>query len=440
MTTPLEEYELARDALVKRLSSRNFLLRMLYKRIFEGKESAVAEAEKAAAGILPLEKRQSVPRSTPPDGVGIYGFFNAESGIGQSARRSALSFRANGFPTSCHSIEASTVFKDKVPFETSQDPVTPYDTVLIHANPDSLRYVASELPSIPRSRKRIGYWAWELPVFPARWAAAFDLVDEVWAPSAFSAAAIATGTDKAVRVVPHAIPGVKIDRDIARKALKIHADELVILAIFDANSYAARKNPVGMIRAFIDAFPAGMKDAPRFIVKTHGSTQRNHVFEEFRALAAGDSRVTVIDKVYTPEQVVLLQNACDVFLSLHRSEGYGLNIAECMAVGKLAIATNFSGNVDFMNSGNSLPIPYSMKPVQPGEYLLGEGQWWAEPDHEAAVEALRLAFKRSSVTQELAGKGMADIGHTSSFERIGRVAIAALNGQTLEPEPRSASR
>ena len=93
--------------------------------------------------------------------------------------------------------------------------------------------------------------------------------------------------------------------------------------------------------------------------------------------------------MYAPDEVHALQSAVDVYVSLHRSEGFGLNLAECMSKGKAVVGTAFSGNMDFMDDSNSLLIGYGMRAVGTGEYLAHHGQWWAEPDHGQAVRAMR---------------------------------------------------
>ena len=54
-------------------------------------------------------------------------------------------------------------------------------------------------------------------------------------------------------------------------------------------------------------------------------------------------------KVYSFDDVLALMEACDVYVSLHRSEGLGLAMAEAMLMGKPVVATGYSGNTEFMN-------------------------------------------------------------------------------------------
>ncbi len=251
---------------------------------------------------------------------------------------------------------------------------------------------------------RIGYWAWELPVVPPSWVPALEFVNEVWTPSSFVADAFREATKKPVRVVPHAIPPNDIDRRTAREKLQLPVDAYIFLSIFDTNSYPVRKNPEGAIAAFEDAFPDSGPSTPLLVVKIHGKANRTPLFNALIERLKQKRSIRIIDQTLSEEDMRNLQAACDCFVSLHRSEGFGLNVAECMAAGRLVITTDFSGNRDFATAENSLPIPFGVRLVQPEDYLHGRGQWWAEPDHEAAVEAMRWAVAHPSDAGELADK------------------------------------
>jgi glycosyltransferase involved in cell wall biosynthesis len=396
-----------------------------------------------AAQYRPPGELQAV-RTGLAEGVGLYGLLRAELGIGEAARRMARALRAVHHPVSAHAITLPELFEDKIAFETDTSLLSRFDTVLIHLNPDTLIYLLDN-GRIPLDaligRRRIGYWAWELPMFPPRWASGFDKVDEIWTLSHFSARVIANATDKPVRMVPLAVPVLDISRDEARSDFDLPRDATVFLTTFDFNSTPARKNPLGVIRAFHDAFPvqadraARPDDGPILVLKYHGRTNRAGEYHKMLAHAAADPRLILIDEIYTEDRLRRLQAACDVYVSLHRSEGFGLNIAECMGAGKIAIATDFSGNRDFMTAENSLPIPYTARPLQRGEYYQGDGQWWAEPDHSAAVEAMRLAASGSATMATLGARAREHIRVHYSYEATGALARAALRGSMPPVDP-----
>jgi glycosyltransferase involved in cell wall biosynthesis len=422
------------DVLARRISSRSFLIRQLVRCLIRGRNTGKSlgmvdvlrqYGNGAAMSALPstgdLAKLQH--------GIGIYGLFTAEIGIGQSARRSAQALRAASVPLSLHNITVES-FENRIDFEISKDFVSPYDTALIHLNPDSLLHELWRCPiEALVGRRRIGFWHWELPVFPAQWTKAFEKVHEVWAPSSFVARTVAAASDLPIRVVPHAVPGDGIPQDIARKALGLATGEFLFLTIFDLNSFPMRKNPIGVVQAFLDAFPSPGPSSPRLIVKCHGKGNRNAAFDELLGCIRKDNRIMLFDEVFSVEKLRHLRAACDCYVSLHRSEGFGLNILESMVLGKPCIATGFSGNMDFMTPQNSIIIPFEMRRVAKGEYPHGEGQWWAEPDHEASVEALRQVVGQTCVIKALARQARDDALRNYSFERVGELGRAAWLGE-----------
>ena len=58
--------------------------------------------------------------------------------------------------------------------------------------------------------------------------------------------------------------------------------------------------------------------------------------------------------------------ACDSYVSLHRSKGFGLTAAEAMALGKPVIATGYSGNLDYMTPKNSYLVDFELTPIGSG--------------------------------------------------------------------------
>ncbi len=160
------------------------------------------------------------------------------------------------------------------------------------------------------------------------------------------------------------------------------------LFAYDFHSYVARKNPEAAIAAFQEAFPPARQDVG-LVIKTLGGARYPDALRPLEALARRDPRVMIRDVELTRDEVHGLQSVCDVFVSLHRAEGFGLSLAEAMLLGKPVVATGYSGNLAFMSAANSCLVDYRLVPVREGEYPFGAGQSWAEPDIAGAAAWLR---------------------------------------------------
>jgi glycosyltransferase involved in cell wall biosynthesis len=354
------------------------------------------------------------------DGLAIYGFFHAETGVGQAGRALARAFGATGLPMSCHAVAAPDCFRNNVAFPVSASMSNERGASLLVMNAEPVAALDHffDRRLLARNRK-IGMFFWELPVFPGVWARACDEVDEIWVSTSFVRDSLMSATDRPVRVLPLPVPLNDLDPGAARKALGLPPDRLICLVTFDFNSFPERKNPLGAVRAFADAFPAKTDSSPLLVVKCHGAGNRAVYEPQLRAAVSRNPNMTLIDRVMSAQDIRQLQAASDIYLSLHRSEGFGLNLAECMAAGKLTIATRFSGNLDFMDDSNSLLLDYDMRPVREGEYIAWQGQWWAAPRHDDAVSALRLAAGSSGLRGRLGAAARAHVGAELSDARIG---------------------
>ena len=191
---------------------------------------------------------------------------------------------------------------------------------------------------------------------------------------------------------------------------------------FDYSSFPSRKNPLGVVKAFQCAFPK-LNDRVGLIIKsTSIPGQYRDIKAEIDYARESDSRIMVFDKGLTrPEMLALIRNI-DCYVSLHRSEGFGLGMAEAMAFGKPVIGTDYSGNTDFLLNVTGFPVPWELRAVQPGEYPWSEGQSWADPDLLAAQEIMRRVFEDEHERHTRAEAGKAYIKKHYSYSEIGRLA------------------
>ncbi len=237
-------------------------------------------------------------------------------------------------------------------------------------------------------RRVIGMWAWELPVVPKHWAYGARFAHEIWACSRFTAAALEHLAPGRVRVVPY--PFAAIDLPVAgeRADFGLPEDRITVLTVFNLSSSMERKNPLGAIAAFRAAF--GDSRDHLFILKLSGTEDYLADLAVIEAAIGGAENIRLITETLPEPRLRGLIAACDIVLSLHRSEGFGLVPAAAMLLGRPVIATGWSGNLDFMAPECSALISYKLIPaIDPrGTYQLPNAVW-AEPDIDDTVAWLR---------------------------------------------------
>lgn len=333
--------------------------------------------------------------------IKIVGYFSGSHGIAASARLAARAFEALGVP-----VERVDASHARLTWTPRSDPPERAAAWIFHLNPPELLAEMAVLGPRRILGPRYGYWAWELPRAPNRWLKDAALVDEVWAPSRYTAQAFA-GAAAPVRVVPH--PLFPEDyRDVAPAPRRA---DFQAVALFDFNSSAARKNPQGAIEAFRRAF--GDEPGCELTIKT----QNGRLFPDLAASlrAAAPANVRFLDETWPYGKVKALIAGADVLISLHRAEGFGLSPAEAMALGTPVVATGFSGVLDFMDERDALLVPFRPVAVEDPQGIY-RGQTWAEPDLDAAAEALKRLRADPALGHSLAAAARRRVAETLSPE------------------------
>ncbi|WP_300375463.1 glycosyltransferase family 4 protein [Henriciella sp.] len=320
--------------------------------------------------------------SFAPGPLYVAGFFTQSSGIAASAKLCATALEALDYEV--HRLDIGELRHEHLLTDVSP-PITEGGTCIIHVNPPELTYALKRLGISQHSQvKVIGYWAWELPKAPPQWISRSRLCHEVWVPSTFVATAL-QGAYCPVKTVPHPVPTVQTSASDQLSAF-IPEKKFCCVCMFDMRSSLARKNPLGAIKAFKFAFPCN--EDVSLIVKTQHGDKYPASLAKLQAAAGSDQRIKLVDAVWDKTQVETLIRDCDVFLSLHRAEGFGLMIAEAMSMAKPVIATAWSGNMDFLGEDYFGAIPAQLVPICDDDGIY-EGQDWAAPDIAEAARRLR---------------------------------------------------
>ncbi|HMK80979.1 MAG TPA: glycosyltransferase [Xanthobacteraceae bacterium] len=268
---------------------------------------------------------------------------------------------------------------------------------------------------------------WELPAAPPEWKPMLDGIDEIWAPNEYVRNAFRNIFAGPISVIPPHVTLREKRQAFDRSAFNLEADRFYFIFSFDYYSSAIRKNPLGTIRAFRDAFPSEI-DRVGLVIKSVGFDQEHaYIRNTIRKYAEIDPRIVLIERTMTRDEFEGLMQACDCFLSLHRAEGFGLGMAEAMLLGKAVVGTQFSGNVDFLNDETGFPVSFKLRRVEPHEYAWAHEQSWAEPDHDEAVAAIRSVRHDTQLRARKVQAGQAFIRAHYGAEPVGLAVKARLD-------------
>jgi glycosyltransferase involved in cell wall biosynthesis len=279
---------------------------------------------------------------------------------------------------------------------------------------------------------------WELPLAPSEWSSMLKGIHELWVPNEFVRNAFHKIFDGPIMVVPPCVE-IEMANEFGRERFDMECDRFYFIFSFDYFSLPSRKNPLGVLRAFQSAFPNLSERVGLLIKSTSASDHYPDIKSAILEAARHDQRIKVIDRTFSRDEMLSLMRQSDCYISLHRSEGFGLGMAEAMAFGKPVIGTDYSGSTDFLSDRTGFPVSFTLRPLQPGEYIYSDGQSWAEPDEAAAAEAMQHVFYDRQECQRRAAAGKAFVEARYGRKNVGRIAarrlqdILAVNHHARDP-------
>ena len=357
-----------------------------------------------------------ITRADPSAGINLVGYISAEMGVGEATRGEARALWEVGVPFVIidHRQGNPARMADRSwSHKVHEEPI--FDTNLLHLNADVLATALAQLPADLRDgRRNIGYWTWELPEFPSEWHAAFELVDEVWVPTTFVRDAIGKDAPVPVRILPHAIRAPSTAAH-GRARFELPSDAYQFLAMYDTHSVQARKNPQGVLAAFTEAF--GEEPSASLVLKVNNSDHRE--LEQLSASVADRPNVHLITDTLSREDMDALMACSDAFVSLHRSEGFGLPIAESMARGLPVVVTGWSGNMDFTDDETAAVVDYRLVTLERTYGPYKKGQRWAEPDLDDAARWMRRLRDDPELGIAMGQRAAATVRRMLSPEAVG---------------------
>ena len=356
-------------------------------------------------------------------GVAVAGELSRASGLGENARLMLMGLQHLGVPH--WSVDVGPLMPGAnadLPVPDTADP-PPGVPIILHVNPPLLPLVLLRLRRLTKRRRVVGYWYWELPVAPPEWRAGAQFVHDVWALSPFTADALAPLLPAPPRAVlpPLAVVPPR-PSGLDRAAFGLPRDAVVVLVSFNLASSMARKNPLAAITAFRAAF--GDRQDRLLLLKIGNRSHFPDDFARITAAAGAAPNIRLETRTFPTADAHALTAACDIILSLHRSEGFGLVPAEAMFLGKPVIATGWSGNMAFMDDTCAALVRYRLIPAQDPRHVY-EGADWAEPDLDHAVAQLRRLADSAEARASLGVSAKAAVSARLGPEPL-RAAVRAL--------------
>ncbi len=324
-----------------------------------------------------------------PMGINLIGYLQAELGVGEAARATSRAAKAANIPVALIDFRKGVASRMGENFATSDDAEPIHPVNILHVNAAQLPYIVADHHELMQNRYNIGVWNWELPELPDEWLESCRFLDEIWAPSAFCQQAFSAKSPIPVVHMPYCIT-IDVPVHIGRKELGLPLDPFMFLFMFDVNSIPERKNPSGLLQAYRKAKTQFGREA-MLVVKMINTKVDHPLLTEMREAAKADQSIHLIERYLDRPDLNALFNTADCYVSLHRSEGFGLTLAESMYLGKPVIGTGWSSTTDFMDPWNSFPVRYRLVQLEHDYGPYRKGQWWAEPDvDDAAAQMIRV--------------------------------------------------
>jgi glycosyltransferase involved in cell wall biosynthesis len=401
-------------------------------------EGLVAELLPPSPELSYRDSNPHVHEDPPRWGVNVAGFFTAELGVGEAARLLLAGLDAAEIPALPIQGNLLPPSRREESFSYARIDEAAYPMNILCINGDGVPAFAREAGrSFFDGRYTIAVWWWEVGDPPPEWSRAYELIDEVWAGSQHIYDVLAPTSP--VPVVRMTLPVVEPKAPARTRAeLGFPEDGFLFLYVYDYHSVLARKNPLGLIEAFRRAFAPGA--GAKLVLKSINAETSPEDHERIEFAARAHSDITLVDAYVSGAEKNAMLASCDCYVSLHRSEGFGLTVAEAMLLAKPVIATGYGGTLDFMNDENSYLVRWEPAAVGDGAYPYPPDGVWAEPDLDHAAELMRKVLAAPEAARqrgEIARREMLERHSPTVAGEAMRRRLAVIYGRLQERGARS---
>ena len=390
---------------VKEIAQKEYLRLYRKRTVYRNGQAVLHRQNQLGAS----EFRKETMSMVPPNeiGVNVAGYLDTESGVGEAGRGMIRSLEKASVRFALNNIEQQWLRRNDKTY-TNFSTENTYKINLLHVNADQVPNVFVQLgENYFNGKYNVGYWFWELSNFPRKWDGSFRYFNEIWVASDFLLDALSQVSPVPVVKIPISI-GFEARGLLDRKALGIPERSFVFLNIFDFQSFAERKNPFALIEAFRRFYHDFSSREGLLLLKMTNTAADPVLLGEIKAKMSG-LPIRIIDTYFDKNDIYDLLLLSDCYVSLHRSEGFGLPLAEAMYLRKPVIATGYSGNMDFMNINNSFLVKYSLIEIKKDVGPYEKGNVWADPDILHAAELMRCVYENRESAQEMGARASEDI-------------------------------
>lgn len=337
---------------------------------------------------------------------------------------------------SCFQDVASPENADILSSLATQKRLNKYDVHIIHMTPDLWPRVKHNASC------RIGYCAWETDRIPSFWRAGLESVNQVWVPCFYNQKAVSNVCITApAYVIPHCF-------DLEEKRLQLASVPTLNLTgaspsttiFYSIGQWIERKNFGELIRAYCATFSSG--EDVLLALKTfigRGQSNETEILKEAIGIIKKKLRlpdtppILLINKKLSNQEIIGLHKTADIYISLHRAEGWGLPVSDAILYGNEVIVSNYGGVSDFCNSENANLVSCIETFVYGMEFSVNyNGRMiWGQPNLVEASKMMRRAYLAKQNHQPLGGhqSTMEKFSYTNVSNKMIALMEEVLNGK-----------